>query len=429
MALALPAAAESDKRQLPDYDGRGQAITPGEVALWVPRILLLPPYLLSEYVVRRPVGALITAAEHAGLSGLLYDFFTFGPDHRAGIVPIGFIDFGVEPSIGAYAFWDDAFTRGHDLRMHATTWGSDWLAAAFADRIHLGRDPRDLFALEASFIRRPDYTFFGLGPRSRQDDLMRYGADTLEARLGIDKRLWRSSSFRSRIGVRANDFHAGGYAGDPRLADAIRAGTLSAPPGYASGYTLLFETLTAALDTRPPQAATGTGVRLEAEASLDSDLRQVASFIDYRAAAGAFLDLNQHGRVVSLSLVTRFVDPLGHAKIPFTELAQLGGFAPMRGFYVGRLIDRSAAVLQLAYRWPIWVWLDGSMHFELGNVFGPHLENFELSLLRFSSSIGVESRQSPDNSLQVLFGLGSETFAAGGKIDSFRIVVGTTHGF
>jgi hypothetical protein len=100
----------------------------------------------------------------------------------------------------------------------------------------------------------------------------------------------------------------------------------------------------------------------------------------------------------------------------------------MRGFVPGRLIDRSAAVATMRYRWPIWVFLDGSIQFAIGNVFGPHLEDFKPSLLRLSAAIGFESGKA-DNSLEFLFGLGSETFEHGTQITSVRVVVGTNHGF
>jgi outer membrane protein assembly factor BamA len=191
----------------------------------------------------------------------------------------------------------------------------------------------------------------------------------------------------------------------------------------------MVDSLSAAFDTRPPDATGGSGFRVEGDASYQGDLRQLASWLSYGGAVGAFLDLNDHGRVISLSVNAHFADPIGHASIPFTELVQLGGSSPMRAFYLGRLVDRSAAVAELAYRWPIWVWLDGAMRFEVGNVFGAHLDDFAPGLLRFSGSVGLESRQSPDNSLQLLFGLGSETFASGARLDSIRFVVGTTHGF
>jgi hypothetical protein len=84
---------------------------------------------------------------------------------------------------------------------------------------------------------------------------------------------------------------------------------------------------------------------------------------------------------------------------------------------------------ELAYTWPIWIWLNGALRAEVGNAFGEHLEGFEPKLLRWSGALGVESTGSGDSGLQILVGAGSETFASGGKVDSLRLVIGTTHGF
>src|SRR5580704_8503419 len=93
----------SPKRSLPDYGGEPSQTTAGDVALWVPRVIFYPVYLVSEYVIRRPLGAAETAAERANLPNKIYDFFTFGPDHKAGFLPIALVDFGFEPSVGVYA--------------------------------------------------------------------------------------------------------------------------------------------------------------------------------------------------------------------------------------------------------------------------------------------------------------------------------------
>ncbi|HTA89122.1 MAG TPA: hypothetical protein VK745_06090, partial [Polyangiaceae bacterium] len=136
-APASPPAEPSEsspKRSLPNYDGRKPEPTSfGDIALWIPRVLLSPFYLVAEFGLREPLGLAIPAAERAGVPQTLYDFFLFGPDHRAGFIPIAFVDFGFRPSVGVYAFWDDAFARGQDLRVHGSTSGSDWLAGTLTD--------------------------------------------------------------------------------------------------------------------------------------------------------------------------------------------------------------------------------------------------------------------------------------------------------
>ncbi len=118
-ALGSPSSrADEPKRAVPDYDGRGPPpTTPGDVALWVPRVALFPLYVTSEFVIRRPLGALIVAAERSNVPRWLYDFFAFGPAHKSGFAPIAMIDFGFNPSVGVYVFWDDAFAKGNDLSL------------------------------------------------------------------------------------------------------------------------------------------------------------------------------------------------------------------------------------------------------------------------------------------------------------------------
>ena len=134
--------------------------------------------------------------------------------------------------------------------------------------------------------------------------------------------------------------------------------------------------------------------------------------------------------MVGLSVVADFADPLTRGtEIPFTEQASLGGFRPMGGFLEGRLVDRSDAVAMLDYQWPVWVWLDGVVHYAVGNVFGEHLDGFELGLLRQSFGMGIRSTGRRDHSFELLLAFGTRTFDDGAGIENVRFVVGTTSGF
>ncbi len=218
-ASTLDASAESQPpRPLPDYDGRGglgQPTTPGQVALWVPRVLLFPVYLVTEYVIRRPLGYAITAAERADLPATLYDIFAFGPDHKAGVIPIAFVDFGFYPSVGLYAFWDDAGFKGHQLRLRGSTSGSRWLAGAVVERFQI--TPKTNLSLNGSLIHRPDYTFYGIGPDTREDARSRYGENTADLHATIRAEFWRSSSLETSIGYRGASFYPGRFGDDPSL--------------------------------------------------------------------------------------------------------------------------------------------------------------------------------------------------------------------
>jgi hypothetical protein len=424
------AASQPEPRELPDYDGRGGPPKPaGKALLWVPRVVLSPLYLTSEYLVRRPLGWLITSAERAQVPAALYDFFAFGPDHKAGFVPIAFIEFGFRPSFGLYAFWDDAGWKGHDLRLHVSTGGNNWFAGSFTERFRLAE--RNHLTLNASAARRPDYAFFGVGPLTANDDRVRYGADTFDARAVVDVGFWRSSKIEATVGFRSAAFFRGYYLGQPTIEDRVASGTLPLPEGYIEGYEAGFTRAKIALDTRRHDSISGSGGRLELEGEQGTDLKQAApsGWIRYGGAVGGFLDLGDNGRVVSLSVSSIFADPVGPRPVPFTELATLGGAGLMPGFRSGRLRDRSAAVATLRYSWPIWMWLKGSIQTAAGNVFGEHLHDFRPGLLRMSAAIGVESEGSPDSTLQILFGVGTETFDQGARIDSLRLTLGARNGF
>jgi Omp85 superfamily domain len=430
LGLGSEAAAETPKRQLPDYDGRGAApTTPGDVGLWTGRVLLSPIYFVTEYVIRKPLGALIAGAERARWPQALYDFFFFGPDHSAGFAPIVFVDFGFNPSVGLYAFWNDAGFKGNDLRFHGSTWGKDWLAGSFVERIRFRGD--ETLTLRFAAVRRPDHTFFGTGPGSLQANISRYGEDELEASTFVGVPIWRSSRIDAGIGVRSVNIYHGHFGGDASVEAQAALGVYPLPYGFNRGYTEPYGHLLAALDTRQARPAPGSGVRIEAEVEVGGDVRRDPQYawIRWGGTAGAFWDVNGYNRVISLSITTLFADPLEKTPIPFTELVSLGGNAPMPGFFPGRLVDRSAAVATLHYRWPIWTWLDGSLQGAFGNVFGEHEQGFKPSLLRFSGALGIESVGSPDSSFELLVGLGSETFEHGGQIDTARVVIGTNRGF
>jgi len=435
--FSVVARAEPEKRRLPDYDGRGGTpLTPGQKALWVPRVLLSPLYFVSEYVVRRPLGAGITAAEKAELPAALYDFFAFGPDHTAGIVPIAFIDFGFEPSVGLYGFWDDAGFKGHDLRLHGSTWGPKWLSGNVTERFRVSE--RFDFTWMATATRRPDFAFYGIGPDTREDDLMRYTGKSVDVHAETRLAFGSSSMLESAFGYRGVSYghsdydegHRGSDEYQPSVEEAVAAGRLPFPPGFQDGFRAAFGRSRLVLDSRPAKgSATGLRLELSSEAGADTKSGPSLGWLRYGGTLGGFLDLADSGRVLSLSLSALQSDPLGARPVPFTEQITLGGPNLMPGFRMGRLYDRSAMVATLRYSWPIWIWLNGSLQVATGNVYGEHFDGFRLERNRLTTALGIESSGSRDSIFQALVGFGTETFESGAKVDSLRIVVGARSGF
>ncbi len=439
----------AEDRPVPDYDGRPEPTTAGDVLIWVPRVALAPAYLVSEYVVRRPLGWLTTTAEQNNWPTLIADFFTFGKEKRVGVVPTALIDFGFQTSVGLYMFWDEFLAENNSLRARVATGGLDWLEASLANRVRVSR--HETIALRGFFSRRPDWVFHGFGPSSgsREAD---YGRDTIEGAFKYNRRLWRSSRFHSQMGVRHSTFDASPDRDEQQVSEAIAAGRYPEPPGFADGYTIAFTTMRASVDTRmrrrledphegsdflePP----GSGLRLQGRGELASDLSPAnpttpggserQAWLRWGATLGGYFDLNDRQRVVGLSLISDFVTPvIGDSDIPLPEQVVLGGFRPMRGFLQGRLVDKSSIVARFEYRYPVWVWLDGELTYEIGNVFGRALSGFETKLLRNSFGFGFRTLGARDHAFELLIATGTSTFDEGAKPENLRFVFGTTGGF
>lgn len=440
-----PARGPDDRRARPDYDGRPEPTTAADVALWVPRVLLFPLYLASEYALRRPLGWLVSTAELEHWPTRFIDFFTFG-DRQGGIFPTGMIDFGMRVSFGLYAFWNDFMLADNDLRLRATFGGNGFWQLRASDRFPLG--PGDLTLTGAHEVR-PDNVFHGVGPEY-SDQRTRYRASATRAEIGYRLPWFRSSHAHFLAELRQVTLDGDdGCCSDPRVNELVARGVFAAPPGMDQVYDLLAQTAEVVFDSRfrrfpdelepvsdyvtPP----GTGVRLALRARsaelVEQSLAPVAplaeAWLHYGVSLGGHYDLTGYQRSVSLTAVLDFVDPLGSGEVPLTELVSLGGERPLRGFLQGQFVDRSAAAARLEYRWPVAVWLDGSLLYEAGNVFGAGLEGFDLAALRSSFGIGLAAVGSQDHPFQLLIALGTEPYGEGAEVDSFRFVFGTTAGF
>jgi hypothetical protein len=418
----------SPKRPIPDYDGRGpKPAPPGDAALWPLRIVLSPLYFVSEYVLRRPLGAITRAAERAKVPEKLYDFFAFGPDHKIGFAPAGFIEFGFNPSVGIWGFWDDAFVKDNHVRLHYEVWPDDWLAGTITDLWNV--DPSHSLEFRVSGFTRPDQVFYGLGPESAQFNQSRYTESRFDASGKFTSFVWHRTRVEAQAGVRKVDLSPGHYGSDPSLEQEARTGVFPIPFGFNRGYLAPYGRVLASFDTRQRHVHEGSGFRLQAQGEGGADVEHspASGWIRWGGAATAFVDLNQHGRVFSVAAAASFADPVGDEPIPFTELVMLGGDNWLHGFFPGRFYDRSAAVAQLEYNWPVGPWIDGTLQGALGNVFGEHLSGFDAKLLRVSAGFGLSIVGDPP--VQLLLGLGTDTLDRGATIDSFRVSFGIPRSF
>lgn len=439
------ARGQDDERELPDYDGRPEPTTASDVLSWVPRVVLFPLYVVSEYVVRLPLGWLVTTAEREKWPALFIDFFTFD-DRRGGIVPTFLLDLGLRPSVGVYAFWNDFLVERNDLRLRATWGGSGFWQLRVSDRLRIGDGQ---LSLAGAYETRPDNVFYGIG-RDQGDERSRYGSTISHLDLSYRQAFFRSSYVRAVGELRQVDLDGDpSCCDDPTVNELVSAGVFDTPPGMDQLYDAAGVTAELVVDSRHPRlpealplasdyvSPPGSGLRLGLRGRvigvLDQSLasgEEIADlWVNYGGSLGAYLDLTGMQRNVSLTAIVDFVDPIGGGEVPLLDLVTLGGERPLRGFLANRFLDRSSAVLRFEYRWPIAVWLDGSLLYEMGNVFGAGLEGFGAAELRSSYGFGMAAVGPSDHPFQALIALGTEPYGSGARIDSLRLVFGTTAGF
>jgi len=429
-ATAPSASTETpSERPVPNYRGREPPpTTAGDVLIWVPRVILFPVYLVAQYVIRTPVGALSTAAEKNHWPSSVFNFFAFGPDHQGGIFPVFLINFGFRPSIGLHFFWNNTFATGNKVTADAAWGGSNWITIGVGDRYSFSKN--NSLAVEAHWNRRPDSIFYGIGSETTDNFPSRYGTDVVDGAVSYSHVLGRLR-LEGKARVFRTVFRDYSCCGDPSLRQRVEAGQLPAPPGFEENTTAAEMGVKAVLDTRSHGPTNRSGVRVAVAVDPAVDVGQGfdRSWIKYGGGVEGSWDVTGKGRVLSLGVTALFSDPMGGQPVPFTELVSVGGTEPFAGFLAGRLRDRSALGAQLSWRWPVYPYLDGVAAVAFGNVFDNHLSNFRFELLRLSAELGVRTvAGAGPGSFQFVFGVGTEPFSQGLRLTSFRFALGVTYG-
>jgi hypothetical protein len=420
------------KRPVPAYDDRpAPRTTAVDVARAVARIVLFPARIVVDYGVRWPLGKLVTAAEDSrGVRSVIHTLFLGPAMPLPAVYPIAFYDFGFQSSLGLRALWDNGFlSPGSRLSVKLGTGGADWWRADGA--ITVAGPHRLRAGFDGGVRRRPDQLFFGLGPRSPHHARARY----LHARYGVSAFVgWpQISATAASVATLTGESH---FSGDASIGDRLAEGAIALPP---PGYGELIVTerfgIRLALDTRGPRGdpqrqRDKSGARLDAIVEYVRD-REIGSWLHLDAVAGGALRLDAHGEhELDLRVHLRLIDPRGDTRVPFTELAAIGGSRDLRGFASGRGRDLSAAALTLDYQWPLAAWLDATLYLGAGNVFGYGLSGLSAGKLRKSLGLGLAiAGLSADRQVELWSAVGTEPFDEGLDVTSFRLVLGYSHDY
>ncbi|NUP05190.1 MAG: hypothetical protein HOW73_03915 [Polyangiaceae bacterium] len=446
--------APGEKRPIPDYDGRPDTTTTAEDALWIPRVLLFPAYVVTEYVVRLPLEFVLGSLER---EGVISDLLRTRSD--IGALPTAFIDFGFRPSIGIYFYWNNFIAPGNDLRATVAFGGLDFWRGSLANRLPLtspvGTErARSYFQVEADFVTRSDLLYWGVGPDTPDSAKSAFGLFSVGGGGRIHIEPWRGNFMESWATGRYTTTTSG-HCDDgesvvtenliarvchpPTIRRQILDGVFPWPAHFGRPYTTFKTGLRFVLDSREERPAPGSGVALDVSVEKVTELKQpdVGGWFNYGAVAAGFFDLTGTQRVLSVALAARFQDALSEdTVVPFTELVgakhieDVPDLELMRGFKPGRLLGSSAIAATVEYRWPLWAFLDGTLQASVGNAFAEaHLEDFRPDKLRFSFVGGVRTPNHRDHSFNLLVGFGTNTFEQGGEASSVRFLLGGTTGF
>jgi hypothetical protein len=435
--------AISEHREAPNYDGREpRKVTVGEALLVVPRLILLPAWAAERYLLYPPIRSGVLWAEENRIPVKISNLLSFGKEYRFQVVPSALIDFGFRPSIGL-SLQGKNLTKGeHHGRIKGAWGGNGWMMFTGTYHVPLSTAAREsnqplsgsMITVDGWYIDRPDMIFHGLGT-SATSERTRFRERTAGGQMDLELAFGELDGVVLSGGANDHAFGPGrSYQGDALLEERFEPASLT---GFVDGYTLAWGETTVALDTRkrlPGKAnglpASGTGARIEAGALLGSDISGDSGELMRWSGEGAvFFDLNGRNRTLGIRQFAAGVRPLGEGTIPFSELVTLGGTEVLRGHLSGRLRGASALATGLQYTWPIWVMLDGSIEAEVGGAFGPDFENVAVEDMVASFAVGVRSPKDRDAHTQLTFGFGTAPFSQGGKVDSFRFVLGSSEGF
>jgi Omp85 superfamily domain len=378
---AAPAGPPPDPSRGETFDGRPRRASWRADVLAVPRIMLAPLRVLvralewsarpgTEWAERvhllRRVVRLLTSAD--GLIGVRPSL-----SYTSSFVPLFGLTFFDHRFIGPSTAFDLTFQFG-DPRILYTA-------------MHLRplREHRAVgFDFDAIYNRRDDRLFTGIGAdAARNHPGSRYAIDQIDLIGSVPvygTRTWRAL-FIGGFGVRR--FGDGrGFAPDLPItqvfcvrdaAGACIPGTVdeSQVPGFHQGTQFVRGAAHVFADTRDSLFRPTSGAAGHLSVAYAHGLGfDTSSWFRFHGGVEAAIDLWERSRVMIARVTADAVVPAGGGPVPFSELVMLGGPDDLRGARVGKYRDFSSVLLSLEYRWPIWMWMDGSLFVDYGGVFG-----------------------------------------------------------
>jgi hypothetical protein len=376
-SVVLAACGAPARERAPDprcgdaLDGRADeaaASQPGWMA--VPRAVLWVPRAASRAVFW-PVVTTGDLVEHNHVMDWLTAILTTD-DHRVGVRPEIVYSTSFLPTGGLRLFYRRLPGEGSEIVGRFLTAGPSVLYG----ELQLHGPDRWGLTLDASFNRRDDRLFAGVGPNSASDlaaqgwAAARYGSDIWLAELRWRRPLPAVPHLVPTVhgDLQRRDYQADAVRGGPSVVEVFGP-ALAELPGFYSGLRMAHAGGGLALDLRN-HARDGSGVTVAADATYGHGVAGDPTQ-DLLVSGETVLALGFTDRLLLLRGRAAMVQPMGGTTtLPFDELVTPSGGAGMRGFPEGRFRGESGIVGTAEYRYYIASSMDAALFTDVGTVAG-----------------------------------------------------------
>lgn len=386
LMTAAPLHAETTADSSVVYPERRTDRNPVEYVLALPSIALQIPVKLVGTLVAGPV---ILVERHSYLPTIQE---WLGELDVSGIRPVA----GVQSKaglLGGLSLVDkNLFSRGVGGRLKGTYSTTSYKFASLRlGGKQWGDGPFGL-TVEGGWLEKTRERIYGLGPSSKSADEANYSYQgafgDLTFRWQADPRLAVSVTGGMRR-VDPSDGRRTSTEGDrniiaERFAGQDLYGLLETLDLYSIGTELK-------LDWRDRPGSPlrgGTEVLRVAYVTANGPDNTDVGFWKVRGEAHHYFNLFG-GRVIGLRVLAEITEPDEGTRVPFYELAHLGGSHSLRGFSTDRFAARDMAMFTVEYRWPLWRKIDAFLFTDQGRVFDNIEDDFAFTNFRSSYGGGL----------------------------------------
>jgi len=368
IALSAAAPAHAAEPTPPPADqARGWETPPGtspeDVALFVPRVILMGPRLVLTAVFfpfREGLRA-FSRRQHANEDPPSED-----DTRKITALPHLAYQTGFGPTFGLAGRYQNLGGWGEEATITGAVGGKIAHAAEIAIRTDRTAGSRVWIESRTRYEVLPQEVFEGIGDGDGVESRYREERLTAVERGGYtfgDKgrlvRIGGSAIFdRSSFAGKTSD-----HSNAPSTETVYDSATLV---GFDGGVRTLEAQANLFVDTRDETAATSTGVNVAAFAGGVPALDRYG-YVHLGADATGTIDLYKGNRLLVLRGAFESVHGTATA-IPFSRLARLGGPASLRGYLEDRFRDREALLASAEYRYPIHDMIAGALFVDVGHV-------------------------------------------------------------